>query len=117
MAVATFAAQCGFDQCAVSDITLAVGEACTSAIANSTPNNEFILACTYQNDTLTVEIESYGSASRMPEANGDTSETRGLGVLLMRKLVDSVEYEFTHNDGSKVILTKRMPVYSRGTFA
>lgn len=109
-AVADFALDCGFDLAEVCDIALAVGEACNNAVEHGhVEQGSILVRCTFDGVNLNVEIadEGRGFDTRyLAEAAGSSRGDRGLGIFLMRTLMDRVEYE-SKNCGTVVRLTTR----------
>jgi len=110
-AIAQFAGDCGFDGHEISDITLAVGEACNNAVEHSRMRHPgFKVTAICDQRRLEVEVEDSGCGFELagkgvrmePEQRG----TRGLGIFLMRAIMDDVNYKF-EDSGTTVVLTKR----------
>jgi serine/threonine-protein kinase RsbW len=111
-ATRAFARRCGFGQWEISDIVLAVGEACNNAVEHGHVNGgQFTMRCRSDDDgAVTFEIEDSGGGFELdgkgtalaPSERG----VRGLGIFLMRCLMDDVQ--FTMNEGGTTVrLMKR----------
>jgi serine/threonine-protein kinase RsbW len=109
-AVADFALDCGFDLTEVCDIALAVGEACNNAVEHGhVEQGAILVGCKFDGVDLKVEVSDHGRgfdarAIANALANQHRGE-RGLGIFLMRTLMDRVEY--VSDSGTSVHLTKR----------
>lgn len=110
--LASFASDCGVARDDAADVALAVGEACNNAVEHGhVAGADFSLAGECDNDVLTVEVKDSGGGFTLagkgetmsPELRG----VRGLGIFLMRALMDDVGYE-TGKDGTRVCLMKRI---------
>ena len=110
-AVTGFALACGFDREALSDIALAVGEACNNATEHGhVADGFFSVDCAFDGDAFHVSVQDFGHGFS-PDAEGRPMDpedrgVRGLGIFIMRALSDSVAYASTEH-GTKVELTKR----------
>ena len=99
----------------VDDLKLAVSEACTNAIEAHGAidvDERVIVRCVEEDDRLEVLIEDRGAGfdpASLPEHPPVTDPERlnferGLGIPLIRSLVDEVDFE-TSADGTAVRLT------------
>ena len=109
----------GFDDETVSKIALAVDEACTNVIKHSysyATNREIEVNIVAKNSTFEVIIVHQGksfdpAAVKPPDMKEYLSHFRrgGLGMHLMRSLMDGVEYRTSKNKKNEVHLVKRLP--------
>ena len=110
-AVADFALDCGFDLADVGDIALAVGEACNNAVEHGHRESGAILInCTFDGVVLRVDISDQGrgfDAAHLAEASGSSRGDRGLGIFLMKRLMDNVEYDSTATGTVVRLLARR----------
>ena len=110
----------GFDEESVSKIALAVDEACTNVIKHSydfAPNKDIEIKIMTKNNTFEIIIIHQGKsfdpdAVKSPDMKEYLSHFRrgGLGMHLMRSLMDTVEYKTIANKRSEVHLVKHLPV-------
>ncbi|MCJ7736229.1 MAG: ATP-binding protein [Anaerolineae bacterium] len=110
--VATAAREAGLNDFDVYNVQMAVDEACANIIQHGyggDDSGEIECSCVIGEDRLTVELRDYGAEfnpCEMPEPNlTGALEDRGvggLGIYLMCKLVDGVEFE---RDGPANVLT------------
>jgi serine/threonine-protein kinase RsbW len=97
----------------IEDIKLAVAEACTAVIQHER-HGEFIdLTCETYVDSLRVRVRDAGR-QEAPKKNGrsmDLDEARiaGLGVFLIRTLMDEVTYDVHPELGTDLLMVKRLP--------
>ena len=93
----------GFGEKEASEITLAVDEACTNVIKHaykSDPNFEFEVRITAGGIEFQVVVRDWGASFKpeevpVPNIKGKIGRHKagGLGIFLMRKLMDTVEYQ------------------------
>ncbi|HMF29042.1 MAG TPA: ATP-binding protein [Candidatus Cybelea sp.] len=109
-AVADFAIDCGFDFADVCDISLAVGEALNNATEHGhASGGKFGLACSFDGVDLVIEVSDQGAGfdvAKLLAKSDMPSPERGMGVLLMRSLMDRVEHDCSRG-GTVVTLIKR----------
>lgn len=107
--IASFASVCGFSKEEVADIRLAAGEALGNAVEHgkSIRSSGFSVRCTFDGEQLIVEVHDNGSgfsAFSDELAAPPIDRERGLGIYLMRRLMDDVSY--SHN-GTLVRLARK----------
>jgi anti-sigma regulatory factor (Ser/Thr protein kinase) len=108
--VAAFARGCGLLPSDISDIALAVGEACNNAAEHGhVAEGAFDVSCSYENGELVVEIADRGSGFD-PHGKGECQDPenlgmRGLGIFIMRSLMDDICFTPTAT-GTSVRLIK-----------
>ncbi len=93
----------GFGDKEVSEITLAVDEACTNVIKHAykgNPNAEFELRILASGTEFQIVVRDWGASFRPEEVPVPNIKDKfkkhkagGLGIFLMRKLMDTVEYQ------------------------
>jgi serine/threonine-protein kinase RsbW len=114
--VSDAARQFGFGEEDVANIVLAVDEACTNIIKHAyqyAPDKKIFIAIHRNNGTFEVRIKDNGKnfdpdALKAPDLKRNLSHHRrgGLGVYLMKKLMDRVEYNFEAGESNEVSLVK-----------
>jgi anti-sigma regulatory factor (Ser/Thr protein kinase) len=107
----------GFSNKDVYNIQLATDEAASNIIEHAyegVPNGVLDLACSMEKDVIKIVLIDYGvpydpSAVPMPDIKADLSERKigGLGIFLMRKLMDEVHYEPRADKSNVLTMTKR----------
>lgn len=111
------AEEAGFSSKEVYSIQLAVDEGCSNVIEHAyqdRPNGEIEITCDVQAGQITIVIHDHGrefdlSKVRKPNLSRNLSEREvgGLGVYLMRKLMDEVYFESSCTKGNYLTLVKR----------
>ena len=107
---------CGFDSEAVGKIVLAVDEACTNIIKHAyqySPNGDIILKFKLANSKFAISITDKGqhfNPNIIPEPDlkefHKQRKVGGLGMYLMKKLMDEVVYHSLTGSKNEVILIK-----------
>jgi serine/threonine-protein kinase RsbW len=99
----------------IEDVKLAVAEACTAVIQHEN-HGEFIeLTCETLSNALRLRVHDAGR--HLPQAeNGrsmdfDEARVAGLGVFLIRTLMDEVSYDVHPDLGTDLRMVKRMSAY------
>lgn len=106
----------GFGDKDVYNIQLAADEAASNIIEHAYEgivNGVLDMSCGVQGDIITIIMIDHGesfdpSTVPLPDLKADLSERKigGLGIFLMRKLMDEVHYE-VQNHGNVLTMTKR----------
>jgi len=102
----------------VENIILAVDEACTNIIKhayNLSPEGEIIIKIEYDEEKFMVTIIDYGKSFEpdrvpLPDLQKYYREHRvgGLGMYLMKSLMDDVEYISVPGEYNQVLLSKNI---------
>ena len=108
-AIASFAHLCGFSRSEVEDIRLAAGEALNNAVEHGQAgrSNGFSVLCTFTENEMTVEVRDNGegfASEVLPAELPSEPRDRGLGIYLMRRLMDAVRFD---RGGTRVRLIRR----------
>ncbi|MDQ2866657.1 MAG: ATP-binding protein [Candidatus Eremiobacteraeota bacterium] len=112
LSVAAVASRLHFSIDEIEDVKLAVAEACTNAIqhAHGSPNIE--IKCEAVPDGLRIAVRDHGRGTR-PETirsrNIEDERVGGLGVFLIRSLMDDVTYDVNPENGTHLVMLKRLP--------
>ena len=106
----------GFSERDIYSIQLAADEAATNIIEHACDgivDASFELTCDFKNDRLVITFFDHGksfdpSKVAQPDIKADLFDRKigGLGIFLMRKLMDEVRYEITVS-GNLLTLVKR----------
>lgn len=112
------AAQSGIDKNIIEKIVLAVDEACTNIIKhayNYDPSTEFLVRILISKKEFKVLLIDHGKSfdpNQVADPDMPTylkqRRVGGLGLHLMRHLMDKVEYQNLKGDGNQLILTKKI---------
>lgn len=107
----------GFSDKDIYNIQLAADEAASNVIEHAyegVSNGLLELSCGVNGNTITIILVDHGesfdpSEIPMPDLKADLSERKigGLGIFLMRKLMDEVYYETRPNNSNVLTMTKR----------
>jgi serine/threonine-protein kinase RsbW len=108
----------GIPTATVENIMLAVDEACTNIIKHaykSSPEGEIILNINYNEKKFTITIIDYGKSfepDRVPLPNLQKyyreHKVGGLGMYLMKSLMDDVKYTSVPGEYNQVLLSKNI---------
>jgi len=115
--VGGIARQGGFSDKDVYNIQLATDEAASNMIEHSyenIPDGVIDLSCDMESDQIRIVLIDYGepfdpSAIPLPDLKADLSDRKigGLGIFLMRKLMDEVHYEPKPDKSNVLTMIKR----------
>lgn len=114
--VAEVARSGGFSEKAIYSLQLAADEAASNIIEHAyegVANASLFVTCDMEGDKIVISMRDTGksfnpNAVKEPNLKADLSERQigGLGVYLMRKLMDTVQYE-SSSAGNLLTMTKR----------
>ncbi|MBI9073125.1 MAG: ATP-binding protein [Melioribacteraceae bacterium] len=112
------AEECGFSKETSGKIILAVDEACTNVIKHAykySDEGNITVEVKFSNSKFSISITDSGThfdPNKIPEPNlkkyYDEKKVGGLGMFLMKKLMDEVVYNNLSNDRNQVVLSKYM---------
>jgi serine/threonine-protein kinase RsbW len=115
--IATAAEYAGFDDCTAYQVQLAVDEACSNIIEHAYGGEGTgVIECSYriQSEKFVVILRDYGQPfdlETVPEPNlsADIEERTGggLGLYLIRKVMDEVHFDFESQAGNVLTMVKR----------
>ncbi len=110
------AAECGFSEETVGKIILAVDEACTNIIKHAykySPDGNITINIKFDQKKFIISITDEGihfDPSRVPEPDlveyYKQKRAGGLGVFLIKKLMDEVKYSTLSGNKNQVVLVK-----------
>lgn len=116
--VASAAQQSGLDKADIAKLELAVDEACANVIEHAyghDTNKEVIVRATINEDMLRIDVEDTGHGfdpnSVQPEELEQLISKRrtgGLGMRLMKTLMDEVHYEIEPGKKNALHMMKRL---------
>lgn len=116
--VSANARSAGIPLTTVENIVLAVDEACTNIIKHaykSSPDGEIIIKIEYDKHKLTITIKDYGKSFKPehiqpPDLQKYYKEKKvgGLGMYLMKSLMDDVKYISIPGKYNEVLLSKKL---------
>jgi serine/threonine-protein kinase RsbW len=115
--VGNIAREAGFNDKDVYNIQLATDEAASNIIEHAYENisdGVLELSCGVHNSTITIILTDHGesfdpSEIPLPDLQADLADRKigGLGIFLMRKLMDEVHYESNTDKSNTLTLIKR----------
>lgn len=111
LAVAAVANRLNFSIEDIEDVKLAVAEACTNCIQHSEGSDQIQITCETGPEGLTVRVRDFGRGPRPQKAAPSVSDeprVGGLGVFLIRSLMDSVDYDVHPENGTNLVMTKKV---------
>lgn len=107
----------GLDDRAVYAVEMAVDEACSNIIEHAyggEGRGDIECACRIDETGLTITLRDHGrpfDPQSIPQPNLQSDieerEVGGLGIYLMRQLMDEVHFDFTSDEGNVLTLVKR----------
>jgi len=109
LAASFVANQMGFDIEIIEDIKLAVGEACNNAILHSGTDETYKLEFINKTDKLIIEVVDFGkgfSLENYKKPSAEDLQENGLGLFIIKSLMDTVEIETSEGSGTKIIMSK-----------
>jgi len=116
LAAATVANRLRFTIEEIEDVKLAVAEACTAVIQHE-GHGEFIqLTCEALGDALRIRVHDSGrhgaAAADGQRMNFEEARIAGLGIFLIRTLMDEVSYDVHPQHGTDLLMVKRLTATS-----
>lgn len=116
--VTTIGKQAGLDEAEVNKLELAVDEACSNVIEHAYGHDatkEVIVRATFDDETLRIDVEDTGRGfdpKSVPPAELERlvaeRKSGGLGMRLMRSLMDEVRYEIEPGKKNELHMVKRI---------
>ncbi len=111
LAVAAVANRLNFSIEDIEDIKLAIAEACTNCIQHASGSDQIEIKCETELEGLTVRVRDHGQGTRPEHIQSrrvDEPRVGGLGVFLIRSLMDTVEYDVSPERGTNLVMTKKV---------
>ena len=111
LAISSLANTVGFDIEAIEDIKVAVSEACSNIVAHSTIGEEVLyeVDCAVGNGQIEISVRDSGvgfDLEEYVEPDLDLPSENGLGVFLIRVLMDDVSIDTEEGSGTCIKMTK-----------
>ncbi|WP_433246804.1 ATP-binding protein [Streptosporangium sp. CA-135522] len=99
----------GVTEDCVSDILLAVTEACANAVRHGGPANRYEVEAAVGYGRCDVRIIDRGHGlTRVPEQHPSADIENGRGILIMQAVVDEISFDITPGRGTTVHLRKHL---------
>lgn len=101
----------GFDIEEIEDIKVAVGEACNNAVLHGQNSDTYKINFIVSENSFQVEVIDSGKGFKMDEYKEPDLENpkeNGLGLFIMKSLMDDVEIKSSNGDGTYIKLIKNL---------
>ncbi|MGL5640888.1 MAG: anti-sigma B factor RsbW [Paraclostridium sp.] len=112
LTVSGIANKIGFSLDDIEDIKVAVSEACTNAIKHSL-DDKFLVQFSILEKGLTIEVQDKGTGydvESLQEPDLANPKEGGLGLFIIKTLMDEVSTISNTNEGTKIKMTKYLGV-------
>jgi serine/threonine-protein kinase RsbW len=112
LAVAAVANRSRFSIEEIEDIKLAITEACTAVIQHENHGETIEISCETDDGALRLRVHDAGRhvhAPKIAAIDFDEARVAGLGVFIIRTLMDEVTYEVHPDTGTDFHMAKRIP--------
>lgn len=112
LTVSTVASRLNFSIDEIEDVKLAVAEACTNAIQHAQGSPFIDIRCETLPEGLRINVRDFGQGTRAEQIvsrNLEEARVGGLGVFLIRSLMDDVSYDVHADRGTDLSMFKRRP--------
>lgn len=108
LAIAGIASRLDFTIEEVEDLKLAVAEAYTNCIQHAAESDDVRILCEVLPDRLTITVEDHGKGfdGRAAATAVEEPKVGGLGVFLIRTLMDEVSYAVDPTAGTRLTMVK-----------
>jgi serine/threonine-protein kinase RsbW len=116
--VSRLAESAGFDKSALYEIQLAVDEACANVVKHAYEGSEpgeMEISCLLEDRTLTIRVRDWGwgfdpDAVEVPdiEAPLERRTLGGLGLFIVKSVMDRVKFTFDPDLGNELTMSKRL---------
>lgn len=109
LAVSAVASRSGFTIEEIEDVKLAVAEGITNAIQNAGSASHIDVVCESEPSQLRVRLTTSGTArTELVPPKREEFSIDGLGIFLIRSLMDEVEYDVHAERGTNLVMVKRL---------
>lgn len=107
--------QLGVEDACIHDVAVAVTEACTNVLQHADGQNQYDVQISVTEEQATIRVSDVGEGFDYEALIRDAGsfgpmDESGRGLLLMRALVDELEFASDPEEGNVVRLTKRLEV-------
>jgi serine/threonine-protein kinase RsbW len=108
LAAAAVASRMRFSVDEIDDVKLAIAEACTSCIQRSEGIENIDIRWEATPNELRITVSGDGRGPKLESVKPAVEDTKvgGLGVFLIRALMDEVEYTLDPQRGAHLVMTK-----------
>jgi serine/threonine-protein kinase RsbW len=113
LAVSSLAVKSGFDVEAIEDIKVAVSEACSNILCHSNIGEEHLyrVECTLSKGRIEITVVDDGDGfdtNSYEEPNPDCLQVGGLGIYIIKALMDEVYVDSHDGTGTLIRMIKRV---------
>lgn len=118
--VTEWAQKAGFDERTLYEIQLAVDEACANVVDHAYPGadpGDIEVSCRLDDELLTVQVRDWGQGFDLAgvkdpdlEAPLEQRSLGGLGLFLVRKVMDDVQFTSDPEQGNELMMSKRLHI-------
>ena len=113
LTVASIANRMGFDVEAIEDIKVALSEACSNAIMHGgcDTSDNFLIQFLLDNARLTISVSDFGKgydAKAIPLPDIEKLNEGGLGIFIIRSLMDDVHIDTGNGQGTSIKMIKNL---------
>jgi serine/threonine-protein kinase RsbW len=113
LAVSSLAAQAGFDIEVIDDIKVAVSEACSNILCHSRIGDDgaYRVECTRHAEKLEITVADEGvgfDADNYETPNPECLHAGGLGIYIIKALMDEVQVTSKSGEGAVIRMTKNI---------
>ncbi|MGL5756366.1 MAG: anti-sigma B factor RsbW [Paraclostridium sp.] len=112
LTVSGIANKIGFSLDDIEDIKVAVSEACTNAIKHSL-DDKFVVRFSILENGLTIDVQDKGTGydvDSLQEPDLTNPKEGGLGLFIIKTLMDEVSTISNTDEGTKIKMTKYLGV-------
>lgn len=116
--VSQLAESAGFDQGALYEIQLAVDEACANVVQHAYEGSDpgdMEISCRFEDQTLSIRVRDWGwgfdpNGVEVPDVEAPLEERTlgGLGLFIVRNVMDDVKFTFDAVLGNELTMSKRL---------
>jgi len=109
--VAAMLAQTGIDRDCLSEVKVAVSEACTNVLDHAGTTSPYRVTIALENDLLTMDVTDDGPGFAEPRLRPTMPEPlveRGRGAALIAALSDHANFDTVTSGGATVHMSKRL---------
>src|SRR5579875_1830502 len=109
LAAAAVGSRMRFSVDEIDDLKLAIAEACTNCIQRSEGIENIDIRWDASPSALRVTVSGDGRAPKLESVKSPAEDkVGGLGVFLIRALMDEVDYELEPQRGARLVMTKQV---------
>ena len=118
--VTEWAKEAGFDERALYEIQLAVDEACANVVDHAyqgTEPGDIEVTCCLDGQILTIQVRDWGQGFDLAsvedpdlEAPLEERSLGGLGLFLVRQVMDDVQFRSDPELGNELMMSKRLHI-------